>query len=240
MKELGYGKGYRYAHDEAGGYRRRRDATCRTACRRSGWYRPDRARAGVAHRASGWRELRELDEAAKLGAAEHEGRSGQCTVWVAVVRSLAADARLGDCAGHGCAAGGGPRQRAAPRTSTLGAMPLAGRGFRRRSPAASNVLGRLAPWASLFVLLVDAAGRLKAADGAPELRDRRARSASAAFRISVETFDLSRRRYGVPLAAWRAEPGRCVLGADGRRGVIVTTAHLAGTTRARSGVGLRS
>ncbi len=40
MKDLGYGKGYRYAHDEEDALRRRRDATFPTTCRGSAFYEP--------------------------------------------------------------------------------------------------------------------------------------------------------------------------------------------------------
>ena len=40
MKDLGYGKGYRYAHDEEGALRRGRALLSRTTCREVSWYEP--------------------------------------------------------------------------------------------------------------------------------------------------------------------------------------------------------
>ena len=53
MKDLGHGAGYRYAHDEPGGFAAGRDATCPTACRRSACTSPCRAGWSCAS-ASAW------------------------------------------------------------------------------------------------------------------------------------------------------------------------------------------
>ena len=76
MKELGYGKGYRYAHDEEGGFAAG-ESYLPDGMDAPRFYRAG-ARAGSrSASARGWRELRRLnDEASRPKRAERGGRPG--------------------------------------------------------------------------------------------------------------------------------------------------------------------
>ena len=71
MKELGYGKAYRYAHDEPGAYAAG-ESYLPEGMARPGWYQPT-PRGMEARISEKMAHLRALDEAAKVGAANVSG-----------------------------------------------------------------------------------------------------------------------------------------------------------------------
>ena len=66
MKNLGYGKGYRYAHDEEDALRRRRALSARRHGAGTTWYRPT-DRGLEARIARGCRALQHRDAKARSG-----------------------------------------------------------------------------------------------------------------------------------------------------------------------------